>query len=319
MTPAADGSPLRVTLALQFFHNAALIECFGRVAACASRATIALDWRLVVNNDDGVQSHVQRWQTSLATFGANATLLVSGGIHELRAYNTIARMFDADLVIMLQDDDLPPVSCEWLERLLHVTRHMPHVGLIGMRRAETPVMANGATRMRLARNSSSCDGTVCLCHGKLGLPMRYAARVDLAPMAVRPAAFGRGFPTKWTPAGVPGIGMDFFLSQMVWEAGWRVLHLPAPNQANGRFVEVISRPREVGNSQGRVRNAQWDTIQRVLKRRFYGEAAERDMARRVALLNDAEMVVCAGGGGEGGEWRARRVVARRDNARAECT
>lgn len=178
-----------------------------------------------------------------------------------------------------------------------------------LRRGETREIVSGNTNRRVGwfRNSSSYERDVCLCHRTLGFPFRYAARVDLAPLAVRPSAFGDGFPLNWTAPGMPGIGMDFVLSHLVWDRGWHVVHLPTPAAHAERFVEVRSRPRGVGNSQGKVRDSQWDAVQEVLNRRFSFESA----AKMATKLNQEQTVQCADGGGDGGEWRSRAQAPER--------
>lgn len=304
---------MKVAFALQFYYGSAIIECFARITGCAT--TLGLEWRLLVNIDDSQPAHLRRWQKLRERIGdRRVQLIMNDNIHELRAYNAMARTAsDSDLVIFLQDDDQPPQSCEWLERLVAVASAEPRVGLIGMRRSETP--SSG----RMMRNSSSCIKSECLCHRSLGMPVRFVWKVDLAPMAARPAAFlPEGFPTNWTGVGAPGIGVDHVLSVLMWERGWSVLHLPSPAGEQHSFVQVLSRPHGVGNSQGRVREQQWDNLQKVLSSprfAFEGSAAFKS----VDALN-AERTVHCDDGGERGEWRRvrREHVERKVDARPQC-
>lgn len=304
---------MKVAFALQFYYGSAIIECFARITGCAT--TLGLEWKLLVNVDDSEPAHLRRWQKLRERIGdMRVQLIMNDNIHELRAYNTMAQIAsDYDLVIFLQDDDLPPQSCKWLEQLVAVARAEPRVGLIGMRRSETP--SSG----RIVRNSSSCIKSECLCHRSLGMPVRFVWKVDLAPLAVRPAAFlPEGFPTNWTGVGAPGIGLDHVLSVLMWERGWSVLHLPSPAGEQDSFVQVLSRPRGVGNSQGRVREQQWTCLQKVLSSSRF--AFEGSVASRSIDTLNAERTVNCDDGGEGGEWRRvrREHVERKVDARPQC-
>ena len=112
---SADTS-IRVLFALQYFQNDAIIAHVDRLVRCACESRQVSSWHLIVHQDDGLESHTQRWQRKLRDYGRNATLILSDGIHEVRAYNMMVRMRDdIDLAVLLQDDDVPPRGCAWLE------------------------------------------------------------------------------------------------------------------------------------------------------------------------------------------------------------
>ena len=303
---------VRVVFALQYYRNAAIIPETRRVLACANQ--LELPWHLVVHQDDDLDEHTLLWQRELRSYGRNATLITSANIHEVRAYNMIAHAhsFGADVMVMLQDDDAPPHSCAWLERLVRVFRSQQRVGLVGMRHAELP--ESPLRPNQYERNSSSCNVTTCLCHRSLTWPMRYATRVDLAPLAVRLSAFGSGFPTTWTPPGNPGIGVDYVLSYLIWERDYRVLHLPTPGTPADSFTQLTSRPSSASNtgSDKPMLRLQFKRMQRVIEAEFErpaadgGEARGQRIGRRVMQLNEEEMVACAAGGGDVDESGAPR-------------
>lgn len=188
----------RVGFVLQYFLNDVIIQHAGRLASCAD--TLGLRWHLLVHEDDGEPSHISRWAEALRPYGTNATLVSSRNIHELRGYNMGARILqDSELLVFLQDDDVPPRSCGWLEASVGAFAVDERLGALGLRRGA--LSGDWAHEVHLHGRPSL--GQSPLCHPGLGLPARYVMAVDLAPMVLRRAAFDEadGFPTFLTPAG----------------------------------------------------------------------------------------------------------------------
>ena len=160
-----------IVFALQSYLNDVLIAHVPRFWRCADE--LGVSWRFVVNQDDGKDEVTSAWMGALQGLGENATLLRSNDIHELRAYNLMARMFDADVTIFLQDDDIPPPICGWLRQLLLAFDEDEQLGAVGM---------HAGVLNSVWSNASS------LCHPLRRTPSRYVVQADLAPMAVRRSA-----------------------------------------------------------------------------------------------------------------------------------
>eukprot|EP00854_Cymbomonas_tetramitiformis_P010846 gene10846-12831_t len=63
---------------------------------------------VLVNNDGGTDHAL--WSQTLAKSSFNHYYLVtSGNIHEIRGYNRLAKLAQGEILVFLQDDDLPPV------------------------------------------------------------------------------------------------------------------------------------------------------------------------------------------------------------------
>jgi hypothetical protein len=50
---------------------------------------------------------------------------------QVRGYNRIAALARGDVLIFLQDDDLLPTSCKWLQRTLDAFDTFPSLALLG--------------------------------------------------------------------------------------------------------------------------------------------------------------------------------------------
>lgn len=267
---------VRVVFALQTYLNDVLIPVAHRLWQCAEEEGLA--WRVAVNQDDRRLDLTSAWLRVLEPLGENATLVKSNNVHELRAYNLMARMFDADYIIFLQDDDIPPHDCDWLRRGLRPLLMDSKAGAVGM-------------RVGVLGNERSSTSNLC---GADGISTaRYVSQVDLAPLIVRQRAFldVGGFDTSHTAAGLPGIGMDFFLSCQLWKGGWHVLHVPTrqhefvprvlSKELQARANASVTLGRSVRNSQGGRRDIQAQRIRSLLRRVFGNETgcfSERALA-----------------------------------------
>ncbi|GJP41865.1 hypothetical protein CLOM_g1494 [Closterium sp. NIES-68] len=54
-------------------------------------------------------------------------------VDDSRGYNELAWMARGDLLVLLQDDSLPPESCDWLQDLLSAFSAWPRLGMVGYR------------------------------------------------------------------------------------------------------------------------------------------------------------------------------------------
>jgi hypothetical protein len=58
-------------------------------------------------------------------------LKVAVGRVQVRGYNRIAALARGDVLVFLQDDDLLPKSCQWLQRTLDAFASFPSLALLG--------------------------------------------------------------------------------------------------------------------------------------------------------------------------------------------
>lgn len=60
------------------------------------------------------------------------TILFSRNIHEIRAYNKLARVASGDVLAFVQDDAAPPVGCAYLDTVARLYARDPRLSIIGM-------------------------------------------------------------------------------------------------------------------------------------------------------------------------------------------
>jgi hypothetical protein len=163
------------------------------------------------------------WAAAAAATGDFVTLIVSPNVHEIRGYNRGAALARGDTLILLQDDDTPEGSCDWLADVVRLFAARPLVGAIALKKACIVVhgSCNWAWQGDAIKYSDPSLG---------GLQYQYVAVADFAPLALRATAYADvgGCDEGAVPSGESGILLDFELSLRLWAAGWHVTQLHVP-------------------------------------------------------------------------------------------
>ena len=63
--------------------------------------------------------------------GSFVTPVLSNNLHEVHGYNRLASMARGEVIIVIQDDDMPPDSCTWLGYMLKEFARFPLLGAVG--------------------------------------------------------------------------------------------------------------------------------------------------------------------------------------------
>ena len=190
----------------------------------------------VIINDDSGRDH-GRWLALLRQ--PNDFAVSSPNIHEIRAYNRLARLARGDFLLLLQGDHCLPSKADWLRQGLAIFRRLPHLGLLGGQMG-----FNQVPTRRIAENVSwgaaPCHPIPLLLPPRAGgggaeggeaggeelgeVPFMFVAGVNIGPLLVRRAAYLRagGFDEAFSCAGEPGIQLDTELSLQMWRRGYHV-------------------------------------------------------------------------------------------------
>jgi hypothetical protein len=225
----------RLSVLVQSFSDGANAQ---QLAARIHMLPLGLE---VIVNDDSGRDHGEwlRW-----LHGPNDAVLSLPNVHEIRAYNRMARMARGDFLLLLQGDHCLPTSSLWLERGLRLFDRFPRLGLLGGQM--------GFDRVPLRKIAESVSWGMAPCkpiplhvptevvseargeggmwqvtHGGssvAGEPFMFVAGVNIGPLLFRREAFLRvgGFDEAFSCAGEPGIQLDTDISLQLWRNGYHV-------------------------------------------------------------------------------------------------
>jgi len=172
---------------------------------------------IILCEDGSVDGTLQAAKRMLT--GPNDFIICSNDIHEIRAYNRAADYARGEILMLLQDDDIPQAG-DWITEALELFAADGKLGILG-----------GARGFRMdadrAPNPHRVIESKKLPWREAGgrIPFVYVDGVDLAPMFVRREVFQSlgGFLTEFSDAGEAAGGwLDIELSLRAWLHGWRV-------------------------------------------------------------------------------------------------
>jgi hypothetical protein len=241
-------SPCNRTRHIDQPRVSALIQAFGdrqNAEQLAVRLHSVPSMEIIVNDDSRLDHAVWlRWLN-----GTNDIVLSSANVHEIRAYNRMARMARGDFLLILQGDHcIPSAGTRWLDNAFRLFEHFPRLGLLGGQ------MGFNQVPLRKIAEKVSWGTPPCKpipLEAAFGVPFMFVAGVNIGPLLVRREAFLRigGFDEAFSCVGEPGIQLDTELSLQMWKHGYQV-GLWYSGVANG----VGGRKTRTNRAQKRARN-----------------------------------------------------------------
>ena len=258
--------PLRpnVSFILQFFRQPGTIEPILTYFHSCTRGMRGVDntssplWgltsELVVNVDSGEDAAA--WVAAAASVGDDfVTLVVSPNVHEVRGYNRGAAVARGDTLVLLQDDDAPKGSCDWLASVTRLLAARPLIGAVALKKA--CITLHGDCRW------ASADDAVRYTDPLLGgLRYQYVTVADFAPLVVRATAYADvgGIDEGAVLPGESGILLDYEVCMRLWAAGWQVTQLhvrslkgggpPGLQSGTGHGISLALRHKNAGLNGG---------------------------------------------------------------------
>jgi hypothetical protein len=264
----------------------ALIQAFDdrrNARQLASRLHALPNVEVIVNDDSG-RDHAE-WLQWLQ--GPNDAVLSSANVHEIRAYNRMARMARGDFILLLQGDHcLPAHGIRWLEQGLRLFEQLPRLGLLGgqmgfnevptRKIAESISWGVPPCKPIPLRTGGNHTAPVSKAYSDTGIPFMFVAGVNIGPLLARREAFLRvgGFDEAFSCVGEPGIQLDTELSLQMWRHGYEV----------GMWYSAVSNG--VGGRKTRTNKAQ-------KRARTLNDAVNGQRCERLMRTHDQSLVAAA--------------------------
>ena len=178
---------------------------------------------IIVCEDGSVDGSAEEWMKYLVL--PNDFLVYSNDIHEIRAYDRAVRLARGRIICMLQDDDIPPESGEWVGQALRLFERYPKLAVLGGYRgrkfgsdvAEREPKYGYQTLWEKVKK-------IPFSEPDLRIPFMFIPAVSTAPLFCRRDAWIQlgGFDLNYSKAGEPGIGFDYEICFRAWLKGWQV-------------------------------------------------------------------------------------------------
>ena len=207
-TSKADVHP-RVSFAVQYFKRPNLVQKIAtQLVGYAIKYNFAVE---VLINDDSA-TEIQEWHEALEQIPH--AIVCAGNVHEIRGYNRLALMSRAQIVAVIQDDDLPPTEPNWLiqaEDNFYEHKKLALIaGLVGQIQGGPDTGRWGKQRGRHVKQIPYYDSK--------GRPFMFVSWANIGPFVLKRDAFlSTGmFHDSYSCRGDPGIGFDYEYGIRLW-------------------------------------------------------------------------------------------------------
>ena len=214
-SPGSSSSPPDVSFAMQYFRRPGLVKKIGDILA-GYHTKHGLSVEVLINDDSA--SEVKEWGEALKDIPHY--IVIQGNVHEIRGYNRLAMMSRAELVAVIQDDDLPPATPDWLLQARDLQAEHPNLGLIagmvGQVQGGPDTGRWGKARGRHVKQIPYADSK--------GRPFMFVSWANIGPFLLRRSIFLKAgmFHTSFSCRGDPGIGFDYEYGIRLWKKKYEV-------------------------------------------------------------------------------------------------
>lgn len=185
---------------------------------------------VVVCEDGSSDGSLDAWVARLT--GPNHLLVRSNDLHEIRSLDRAFRLSRAEILCVIQDDDVVPEDPAWAAEVLAQFEAHPRLGVVGGFRAylNAPGYEDDSTEPSLSFVGSRLE--------QAG-PFRFVPTVSIGPYWVRASCYAElgGFDTAYSAPGQAGVGFDEEFALRAWTRGWQVgfLHQPFKTGVEGEY------------------------------------------------------------------------------------
>ncbi len=213
----------RVSLILLSFNHR------GNIPALAAGLNASGADEIIVCDDGSIDGSEREWQAHLTA--PNTFLIRSNDIHDSRIYNRAAGFARGEFIAILQDDDIPPASGEWVRDALALFDRYPRLAVLGGHQGWVLDFTQSADRIHRRavygyrdEKRFSYAREIPFLDPATSRPFMFVQGVSIGPIFYRRAVYQSlgGFNLEYSAAGEVGMLVDHELSLRAWLAGHQV-------------------------------------------------------------------------------------------------
>lgn len=221
--------PTEIPVILGHYHR-----CSGGVHGQGQVPGLRAELLAFIDETSGWKQWRAEWNRSRGSFFFRGVF--SHNFHESRGYNRLAAASRAPLLLLIQDDDVPPHACRWLRRGLGLFQSRPLLALAGFRHGLwkwrntgwRPVPSTPEWRPRGPREYFPTA------EPRTGVRAYFPSVLDVGPLAVRRAVWQSigGLDEGLSRWGETHSGYaDYDLAYRIWLYGREVMHVGGSNDS----------------------------------------------------------------------------------------
>jgi glycosyltransferase involved in cell wall biosynthesis len=172
---------------------------------------------VIVSDDGSIDGSLEAWVSRLV--GPNHFLVRSNDLHEIRSLDRAVRLCRADIVCVIQDDDVVPGD-DWAAQALDLFNRHPRLAVLGgfMAFTDAPGYDPPAVGPSLLFTGTATTDSA---------DFRFVPTVSIGPYYVRAAYYAEcgGFDINFSDPGQAGVGFDEEFALRAWLNDWQVGYL----------------------------------------------------------------------------------------------
>jgi len=227
---------------------------------------------LIVCDDGSLDDSREKWRSHLDQ--PNDFLILSNDLHEIRIFDRGIRFASAEIICLVQDDDIIPPESGWLDCVLEEFKKHPKLAIIGGFQGFYGLA-------RTPGNENPIWGEA---------PFQFVDHVNVGPYFIRKQHYEAlgGWDFSFSRAGEPGVCFDSELCLRAWvngyQVGYRFVPFKGPLQQYALDGGTMLFSKEV-----RIRN-DWRNHRKIFQK-YSGEAQRiselvREANRSIGLSAD---------------------------------
>jgi glycosyltransferase involved in cell wall biosynthesis len=228
---------------------------------------------LIVCDDGSLDGSREKWLSHLVQ--PNDFLILSNDLHEIRIFDRGIRFASAEIICLVQDDDIIPPETDWLDCVLEEFKKHPNLAIIGGFMGFYGFAPDPENVKRIWGDA----------------PFQFVDHVNIGPYFIRKQHYEAlgGWDFSFSCAGEPGICFESELCLRAWVNGYQV---------GCRFVPFKGPPQHYSLDGGtmlfskkvRFRN-EWRNRRKIFQK-YSGQAAQiselvREANRNIGLTADS--------------------------------
>lgn len=219
----------RVTAIVQSFNHHKNVANISAALKHSSQVD-----EIIISEDGSTDGSLHDWHAALRH--DSHFIIRSNNLHELRSYNRAMRIASGDVIVLLQDDDLLPMTDAWLQNAQRLFDALPDLGLLGGYIGQIWNHTTGEG-YEYGDQKSSHGGLrggntqpLQFLETTTRIPFMYSECTWIAPLFVRNSLIRRigGLELTIAKRGEPGVWQDCVLSYEAWINGYTVGTFHAP-------------------------------------------------------------------------------------------